>query len=109
MLIFYAGPESDVLRATLDGKTILDGGSKTPDGAHAGLRVSFAAPPPEGLELFLETRAAAPLNLFVQDLSFGLPEAQGQTFRPRPDDTMPAPSYRTSDTTVVRRMLALGR
>lgn len=107
MLIFYTGPESGVLRATLNGKAILDGESKATDGALIGLRVAFAAPPPEGLELFLETRAGAAVNLVVEDLSFGLPEAPGQSFRPRPDDTMPAPSSRTSDTTVVKKTLTL--
>ena len=107
MLFFYTGPESDVRRATLDGKTILDEESKATDGARSNLRVSFAAPPLEGMELFLETRADAPLNLVVEDLSFGLPEAARQTIRPRSDDTMPAPSYRTSDTTIVRKSLAL--
>jgi hypothetical protein len=105
MMIFYT--ESGVLRATLDGKTILDKESKATDGAPGGLRVSFSAPPPEGLELLLETRSDAPLDLVVQDLSFGLPEVAGLTFRPRPDDTMPAPSYRTSDTTIIRKSFAL--
>jgi hypothetical protein len=108
MLIFYTGPEAFVLRATLGGKTLLGEDSKTTDGARAGsLRVSFAAPPPEGLELLLETRTDAPLDLVVEDLSYGLPEVAGQTFRPRPGDAMPAPAYRTSDTTIVRKSFAL--
>ncbi|MBC7932657.1 MAG: M20/M25/M40 family metallo-hydrolase, partial [Rubrivivax sp.] len=78
MLIFYTGPESGVLRATLDGKTLIDEDSKTTDGTPATLRVNFAAPPPEGLELLLETRTGTPLSLIVEDLSFGLPEAPGQ-------------------------------
>ena len=71
------------------------------------LRVSFAAPPPEGLELLLETRAGAHAYLTVEDLSYGLPELPGQNFRPRPEDAMPVPSYRTSDTTIVKRTFDL--
>ena len=71
------------------------------------MRVSFAAPPPEGLELRLETRADAPLRIAVEDLSYGLPEIPGQNFRVRAEDTMLVPSYRTSDTTVVRKTLSI--
>jgi Peptidase family M28 len=83
------------------------GASRAESDARASLRVSFAAPPPEGLELLLETRAGARVRLTVEDLSYGLPELPGQTLRPRPADAMPVPSYRTSDTTVVRRALDL--
>jgi len=125
MLVFYTGTESDVRRATLDGKVLLDVGTETSTdakpgveagatagaaanvGAGGGLRVSFAAPPPQGIELLIETRASAIFRLVVQDLSFGLPEVAGQTFRPRPAHTMPAPAFRTSDTTIVRKSFAL--
>jgi len=107
MLLFYVEPGADVRRASLDGRALLDEASRATGDSKNGLRVSFAAPPPEGLELLLETRADAPVRLVVEDLSYGLPEVPGQTFRLRPDDAMPAPSYRTSDTTVVRRTLDL--
>jgi hypothetical protein len=114
MLLFYVEPGADIRRAALDGKPLVDGpprgeGDARPGegGARNGLRVSFAAPPPEGLELLLETRAGAPARLTVEDLSYGLPELPGQTFRPRADDAMPVPSYRTSDTTVVKRTFDL--
>jgi hypothetical protein len=101
MLLFYADA-GDVSRATLEGKTVIEGAQ---GGQKRDLRVSFAAPPPEGLELRLETRAGTPLRLAVEDLSFGLPEIPG--LRARPDDLMPVPSYRTSDTTVVRKVFTL--
>jgi hypothetical protein len=107
MLLFYVEPGSKILRASLDGQPLL-GGPAGAEGEERGvLRVSFAAPPPEGVELLLETRADAPVRLTVEDLSYGLPELPGRTFRPRAGDAMPAPSYRTSDTTVVRRTLDL--
>jgi hypothetical protein len=103
VLIFYADAEADIRRANIDGKPLLN------DAASAGareknqLRVSFSAPPPAGLELLLETGAATPLRLAVEDLSYGLPEITGQTFRPRGPDMMPAPSPFTSNTTVVKK------
>jgi hypothetical protein len=115
MLVFYT--EADVLSTVLEGKALIERGVLMSAGADAKsgmnvaegglLRVSFAAPPPEGIELLIETRADAPFRLVVEDLSFGLPQAPGQTYRPRPADTMPAPSYRTSDTTIVKKTLLL--
>jgi hypothetical protein len=114
VLIFYADPTSDIRRATLNGKTLLVGEAgaheavtSAREGEKNPLRVSFISPPPEGLELVLETGAAAPLRLFVEDLSFDLPEIPGQTFQPRGADMMPAPSPFTSNTTVVKKMLDL--
>ncbi|MDT5261877.1 MAG: hypothetical protein QOC61_881 [Acidobacteriota bacterium] len=110
VLIFYADAGADIRRATIDGKSLLgdaEGAGEVQTNADAGqqrvLRVSFSAPPPEGLELLLETGAAARLRLSVEDLSFGLPEITGQTFRPRGSDMMPAPSYFTSNTTLVKK------
>lgn len=107
MLIFYADAGVNVRRASLDGKPLFSADANTQDGERVPLRVSFVAPPPEGLELTVETDAAAPFRLGVEDLSYGLPEAQGVTVRPRGDDSMPVPSYRTSDTTVVRTVFGL--
>jgi hypothetical protein len=107
MLIFYADAGSKVRRASLDGKSLFGPDANAQDGERAPLRVSFVAPPPEGLELTVETDAASPFKLGVEDLSYGLPEAQGLTVRPRGDDSMPVPSYRTSDTTVVRTVFGL--
>lgn len=107
MLLFYIEPGAGIRRATLDGKPLLDEAAGAAGDSRGGLRVSFAAPPPEGLELLVETLAGGPARLTVEDLSYGLPELPGRTFRPRAGDAMPAPSYRTSDTTVVRRTLDL--
>lgn len=125
MLLLYVAPEAGLRRAALEGQTLLEetpqgngevprASGETPRGAGGvlraagdGLRVSFAALPPEGLELLLETRAGAPARINVADLSYGLPELPGQTFRPRSADAMPVPSHFTSDTTVVTRTIDL--
>ena len=110
MLIFYADAETRVRKATLDGKPLYAAdaqGDAARGVAAPTLRVSFVAPPAEGLELTVETDAAAPFKLGVEDLSYRLPEAQGISVRPRAEDMMPVPSYRTSDTTVVRTFFNL--
>ncbi|HVF43701.1 MAG TPA: M20/M25/M40 family metallo-hydrolase [Pyrinomonadaceae bacterium] len=107
MLIFYADAGTNVRRASLDGKSLFSDNANRQEGERAPLRVSFVAPPPEGLELTVETDAAAPFRLGVEDLSYGLPLEQGVSVRPRADDSMPVPSYRTSDTTVVRTVFGL--
>lgn len=107
MLLFYTEAWTEIRRAVLDGKTLMEGEPAASGRQQNGLRVSFAAPPPEGLELLLETRADVPLHLVLEDLSFELPDIPGRAFRPRAEDTMPVPSYRTSDTTVVRRTIYL--
>src|SRR5205085_52328 len=104
LLLFYADAAAGLSRAVLDGKSLIDDARGI---ERKTLRVSFAAPLPEGLELRLETRADAPLRVAVEDLSYGLPEIPGQSFRARGEDTMPVPSYRTSDTTVVRKTLSI--
>jgi hypothetical protein len=107
MLLFYADSGTKVRRATLDGKPLFGEGSNAQDAARAPLRVSYVAPPAEGLELIVETDAGAPFKLGVEDLSYGLPDGPGLSMRPRSDDMMPVPSYRTSDTTVVRTVFSL--
>jgi hypothetical protein len=107
MIIFYADAETRVRKASLDGKPLYASDSGARDAAAGPLRVSFVAPPAEGLELTVELDAAAPFKLGVEDLSYGLPEAQGVSVRPRPEEMMPVPSYRTSDTTVVRTVFSL--
>jgi hypothetical protein len=107
MLIFYADAGVNVRRATLGGKSLYGADQNARDAAGAPLRVSYVAPPAEGVELIVETDAAAPFKLGVEDLSYGLPESEGFNVRPRADDSMPAPSYRTSDTTVVRTVFSL--
>jgi hypothetical protein len=107
MLLFYADAGTNVRRATLDGKSLYGASPNTQDAASMPMRVSYVAPPAEGLELIVETDAAAPFKLGVEDLSYGLPESRNLNVRSRADDSMPVPSYRTSDTTVVRTIFSL--
>ena len=97
MLLAHTDSATEVRRARVGGRTVVE--------YARGLRLSYAAPPPEGVEVVLELDARSPLRLVVQDVSYELPAA------PRPAHMMPAPSWRTSDTTIVRKTfdLAAGR
>jgi hypothetical protein len=91
------------------------GGASTAGAAAGGvrtaepalLRLTYAAPPAEGFELSIEARAGVPLVLVVEDFTFGLPAEALLGRRPRQAHMMPAPNYRWSDATVVRRVFEL--
>jgi hypothetical protein len=103
------GPE--IQRATINGRAVWSaaeaaGNAPAAGGAQATpapFRLTYAAPPVGGFELTVETRAGAGLGLVVEDFTFGLPTEALAGRRPRPDNMMPAPNYRWSDTTIVRR------
>lgn len=100
MLLLHT--ETEILAASINGRAVVETNAPTQTDRPRNLRASYAAAPPEGVELILETRPGAPVRLVAQDVSYELPALPGQTYRPRPAHMMPAPAYRTSDTTVVR-------
>ena len=61
--------------------------------------IRYFAPPPEGVELTLETKSNQPLVFKIVDQTYGLP---ANSFKARPDNTIPAPGP-TSDSTLVAR------
>lgn len=63
--------------------------------------IRYFAPPPEGVELTLETRSDQPLVFKIVDQSYGLPSLPN-SFKARPENTIPAP-VPTSDSTLVAR------
>jgi hypothetical protein len=62
----------------------------------------YLAPPREGIELIIETKATSPLALRLVDESYGLPSHEVARFSDRPAEMMPAPFFR-SDVTLVSR------
>ncbi|HEU4596152.1 MAG TPA: M28 family peptidase, partial [Pyrinomonadaceae bacterium] len=102
-LLVFTEPETEVRRAFVNDQPLIESVGDAPQ----GLRLSYAAPRAEGFELLLEIRDTTPLRLVVEDISYELPEVPGQTFQPRPPHMMPAPSARSSNTTIVRRVFRL--
>jgi hypothetical protein len=62
--------------------------------------LSYFALPEQGVELTIELARDEPVTLMVSDITHGLPELPGETFRPRPADMMPAPTELTDITEV---------
>ena len=100
-VVVYLGPEVEVVRAWVGGREV-DMKELPPSGPRSPWSVQYWGLPAEGFELSLETRAGRPLSMTVVDRSEGLPELGGFTYRPRPENTIPAP-YPYSDTTVVNK------
>lgn len=65
------------------------------------LGLTYEALPKEGVEITLETRSAEPLKIRVMDVSFGLPELAGQSFKPRPSNMIGTRPY--SDATIISK------
>jgi hypothetical protein len=70
-----------------------------PNGNVRYLRLTYHAPPPEGIEIALSISTGEPLQLTVEDESYGLPAALD--LQPRSAEMMPKPSHRTDRTTVL--------
>jgi MFS family permease len=69
-----------------------------PDGNVRYLRLTYYAPPAEGIEVALAISAGEPLQLNIEDESYGLPAQLG--LQPRTEAMMPKPTRRTDRTTI---------
>lgn len=67
------------------------------------LKLSYAACPPEGIELEIALDGSRPVLLSLVEISDGLPQFSKENRVPRPQTTMPSPL--TADYTVVRKNL----
>ena len=103
LLLVHFDAETEVTRASIDGKTLTGADADSAGALPNPPRVSFAAPPAEGIELTLQVRASRPLKLAVRDVSYELPVVPGQSLPPRPPDSMPPPSSLAGETTVVSK------
>ncbi|HKV37851.1 MAG TPA: hypothetical protein VJX67_01465, partial [Blastocatellia bacterium] len=63
----------------------------------------FAAAPRDGFDLLLRIKQQGKLTVTVSDVTSGLPEIPGSSYKPRPDYVMPAPYLGISDTTIVTK------
>lgn len=76
--------ESGLLGAAVDGKEM-----RTAAFADDSWGFNYYAPPNEGIELKLTLKPNRPVNLRVVDESYGLPEALGLAYKPRPHHMIP--------------------
>ncbi|MGH9763535.1 MAG: hypothetical protein ACREDR_39910, partial [Blastocatellia bacterium] len=68
----------------------------------------FAAIPKEGFDLTLQVRHQGNLHVTLLDVTSGLPDLPGFSYKPRPDNLMLAPYMGISDTTIVRHSFEVG-
>lgn len=63
--------------------------------------LTYHALPKEGVEITLETPSSEPVKVIVMDMTYGLPELPGQSFKPRPANMMSTRPY--GDSTIVSK------
>lgn len=99
--VFVEG-ESEPLSMTVNGRRVENLPPTVVGVQPRAFGVRYYAAPPEGLDLKLDVRAAQGLKLRVIDQSYGLPELQGVTYKPRPEGTALAPLPYNNATMVSR-------
>lgn len=99
--VFVEG-ESEPLSMTVNGRRVEHLPSIIAGVQPRAFGVRYYAAPPEGLDLKLDVRAAQGLKLRVIDQSYGLPELQGVTYKPRPEGRALAPLLYNTETIVSR-------
>ncbi|HEV2491503.1 MAG TPA: M20/M25/M40 family metallo-hydrolase [Terriglobia bacterium] len=93
-------PGANVKEASVNGKKI-GGASGDTEALKKGLL--YSAVPGDGIILTVEVAATDALAVRVVDISRGLPEIPGASFKPRPDDFMPRQgSFIDSSTLVIK-------
>lgn len=96
----YVDPSTDVLEASINGKSIT---TLVADPAQErGWNIINYSVPREGVVLSLSVKPSQPLRMRVVEISQGLPELQGYSFKPRPDYTVPK-LYPNSDSTYISK------
>jgi len=94
--------EGQIISADLAGRKIQGPAPESPLAAlNVGIYGSTAA---EGIELNILLASPAPLEIYLEDHRYSLPEIKGFEVSPRPDWMMPSPTF-VSDATIVRRTL----
>ncbi|MGB9181614.1 MAG: M28 family metallopeptidase [Pyrinomonadaceae bacterium] len=77
-------PQVQFLGGAINGRR-LENRLKTPSTQATPWGLRYYALPSEGIELTLEAKSSQPIVLRVIDQSYGLPEIQGMSIKPRPD------------------------
>lgn len=106
VLTFYVDSKAEILSATINGKAVDAGSVPSSVARKKQWSIRYYALPPEGVVLNLDLKSAEPLKLRAVDQSYGLPELQGEPFKSRPADIIPAPVSIT-DSTFVSKSLTL--
>jgi hypothetical protein len=86
LIMVSLNPEAKVRAFVLDGR-------RYDEHPRDDYVLRYFAPPAEGIELMIELERSQSLVVNVTDHSYGLPEAPGVDYKPRPDYLMPSPHH----------------
>jgi hypothetical protein len=105
VITVYMDSDTSVQEASLDGKSIEDGtaNARRDNNSQTRWRMSYYAPPSEGIELILRVKPSLPVRIRVMDRSYGLPEIPGASLAARPAWLMPSAELLYSDQTLVNK------
>lgn len=104
VITVYMESDTSVQTASLNGKQLDDNGAKGGhDNSQTQWRMSYFAPPTDGIELTLGVKPSLPVKLRVMDRSYGLAEIPGSSRAERPTWLMPSARLLYSDQTLVNR------
>ena len=98
VISLYSDPDTEVLASVINGKRIAGESGKP-------FKLQYYALPAEGIEVSLEIKSSGTVQIQATDQSYGLPEIQTMSFKPRPDH-MIASSLPYSDSTLVSKSFA---
>jgi hypothetical protein len=102
VLSVYIDSKTEVLGAAVNNKPVEigDAHDQTPVSRERrnqwGIRMSGF--PQQGIELQLKIKASGPLKIRLVDQSYGLPQMNEVTFKPRPPSLIPSPAVYTDST-----------
>jgi hypothetical protein len=99
LIMVSLNPETKVRAFVLDGK-------RYDEHPRDDYVLRYFAPPAEGIELMVELEQSQTVVLQVTDHSYGLPEAPGASYKPRPDYLMPS-THHFNNGLVVTKSFAL--
>ena len=105
VIAVYWKRELELSGIAVDGKRLV---GETPDrrgGPTKYQQLVYFSPQKEGFDLNLEIKTASPLELIVEDRSFGLPDIPNGSYKGRPNHIVPAPAF-CSDCTIVEKSAA---
>jgi hypothetical protein len=95
-------PELELGSLAVDGKRVTEKNVEAGRAPIVYRRFSYYGLPEEGVELSLEVRTSGPIDLKIEDWSYGLPETPGSPYAGRPDHIIAAPIL-YSDCTIVTK------
>ncbi len=89
-IIWVSFPKTPTSEIEVNGKKV---GSRDRPSQQGISGLYYVGVPQNGIVLTLTVKASSPLEMHVLDLSYGLPETPGLSFKARPDGLMPTPSW----------------